>query len=261
MDRIAEWRPVDPAGPDGSAESSADEEQSVPKAGARAVAPAARAMFMPALLVLSLTGITMAAGTALVVMSSLPSPAVAIDASNATRPTGPDASGALATIGSAAVDPPVIVVDVQGAVENPGAWRLAAGSRVGDAIAAAGGYSAQIDIAAASRQLNLAEPLMDGQQIHVPLRGEAEAATADPGDSGGASATPPVAGGATGLVNVNSATEDQLDALPGIGPVTAAKIISARQDAPFTSIDELLTRGVVGQSTLDKIRSLITVGS
>ncbi len=126
------------------------------------------------------------------------------------------------------------------------------GSRVGDAIAAAGGYSAQVDIAAATSKLNLAEVLVDGQQVHVPLRGE----TASTPTAAGASQQP-AAG--SGLIDINTASAEELDTLPGIGPVTAAKIISARQETPFASVDDLSQRGVVGAATLEKIRSLITV--
>ena len=148
-----------------------------------------------------------------------------------------------------------IVVDVEGAVLRPGVHLLAAGSRVGDAIAAAGGYSAQVDIDSAAALLNLAAQLADGAKIHVPARGEAAAGSAVPRQPG---SVQPV--GQTGLINVNSATTEELDSLPGIGPVTAAKIIAARETAVFDSVDELLSREVVGASTFEKIRSLVTVG-
>lgn len=141
-----------------------------------------------------------------------------------------------------------LVVDVEGAVVDPGVHQVAAGGRVADAIAAAGGYSTEVDIAAAAGALNLAAPLTDGQKIHVPARGDIATlpgeATAAPG------------GAPTGPIDINHATEGELESLPGIGPVTAGKIIAAR---PFDSIDELNTRDVVGPSTLEKIRDLITV--
>jgi competence protein ComEA len=144
-----------------------------------------------------------------------------------------------------------LVVDVEGAVVDPGVHEVAPGSRVSDAIAAAGGYSTEVDIAAAAGALNLAAAVDDGQKIIVPARGEVATlpgtATAAPGNG---SAVP------TGPIDINHATAEQLDTLPGIGPVTAAKIIAAR---PFGSIDELDSRDVVGPSTLAKIRDLITV--
>ncbi len=146
----------------------------------------------------------------------------------------------------------IVVVDVQGAINEPGVHQLSGGSRVADAIDAAGGYAPTVDLAAASRLLNLAEKLVDGAQIHVPALGEVVAA---PVATGGG----PDAGGGGGLIELNTATAEQLDTLPGIGPVTAAKIIEARAGTPFASVDDLLARDVVGASTFEKIRELVTV--
>jgi len=146
--------------------------------------------------------------------------------------------------------PAVLVVDVDGAVVRPGVYRLKPGARVADAIAAAGGYGAAVDVVRADRQLNLAAPVSDGAEIHVPARGESEVA-----DSG---ATP--GAGGTGLINLNTASADELDTLPGVGPATAAKIIAARDAGLFTSVDDLLTRRAVGSATLEKLRPLVTVG-
>ncbi|OGO57590.1 MAG: hypothetical protein A2V85_10465 [Chloroflexi bacterium RBG_16_72_14] len=145
---------------------------------------------------------------------------------------------------------PELVVEVGGAVARPGVYRLPPGSRVGDAIVAAGGFGARVDAGAADRQLNLAAGLHDGDEVHVPTRGEA-AATGG-GDGGG--------GVAGGLIDVNSASAEQLDTLPGIGPATAAKIIAAREEQRFASVDDLRARKVVGEATLEKIRDLVTAG-
>ncbi|MEP7360595.1 MAG: helix-hairpin-helix domain-containing protein [Chloroflexota bacterium] len=162
---------------------------------------------------------------------------------------GPDlAPVATADLVFAAPTGAALIVDVEGAVVDPGVHSVAAGSRVADAIAAAGGYSTEVDIAAAAGALNLAALLTDGQKIHVPARGEVATL---PGP-----VTAPPGGGPVGPIDINHASADELDTLPGIGPVTAAKIIAAR---PFATIDELDSRGVVGPSTMDKIRDLITL--
>ena len=176
---------------------------------------------------------------------------------------GVDGAGAYAA-GAALVDRPgasavavaspagEVVVDVSGAVANPGLYRLPAGARVGDAIAAAGGYGSSVDAALADRQLNLAAVVHDGDKVRVPVRGEApEAGSTAPG--GGV-------GGGGGLVDLNEASAEELDTLPGVGPATAAKIIAAREDQPFASVDDLGARKVLGAATLEKLRALVTVG-
>lgn len=145
----------------------------------------------------------------------------------------------------------MLVVEVEGAVRRPGVVRLAPGSRVGDAIDAAGGFGPRVDAERADRELNLAQLVGDGERIAVPSRDDA-------------SPTPPVAvagGGSSagGLVNLNLATATELEALPGIGPATAAKIIAARAERPFATLDELDERNVIGPATLAKIRDLVTV--
>jgi competence protein ComEA len=138
-----------------------------------------------------------------------------------------------------------LVVDVEGGVTAPGIHRLPAGSRVADALAAAGGYAESADLAAAARSLNLAAAVVDGQQIYVPVVGEA------PAGGGGE--------GAGGLVNLNRASQSELEALPGIGPVTAEKIIAARAEQPFATLDELVTREVLTERQLEQIANLVTV--
>ncbi len=159
---------------------------------------------------------------------------------------------------SGAATPEVdVVVEVGGAVVRPGVYRLAAGSRVADAVAAAGGYGTRVDAEAADRALNLAAPVRDGDEIHVPARGEAEPTAA----TGGSGAAGVAAGGeAGGLIDLNRATAEQLDTLPGVGPATAAKIIAAREERPFAGLDDVVARKVVGAATMEKIRALVTVG-
>jgi competence protein ComEA len=100
---------------------------------------------------------------------------------------------------------------------------------------------------AAAGALNLAAVLADGAQVHVPLIG----ATA----AGGG----PSPGTGSGLVNLNTATPEDLDALPGIGPVTVQKIVAARSEQPFTTLDEMVEREVIDRGQLEDIRDLVTL--
>lgn len=145
-----------------------------------------------------------------------------------------------------------LVVDVAGAVLRPGVYHLPGGARVGDAITAAGGYGPRVDAARASAELNLAAVLEDGQHVVVPSRDDAVGGSAGPG--GGSGGGP---GGA--LVDLNIATEAELEALPGIGPATAAKIIASRETTRFATVQDLRDRKLVGQKTFDGLKDLVTV--
>ncbi|MBI2777995.1 MAG: ComEA family DNA-binding protein [Chloroflexi bacterium] len=151
-----------------------------------------------------------------------------------------------------------LVVDVGGAVVAPGVYRLPAGSRVADALAAAGGFGPRVDAVRAATTLNLAAPLEDGAQVIVPSRDDPT--VPDGGGAGGGSGEGAGGGsGVGGLVDLNSATQAELEALPGIGPVSAGKIIAAREEQPFASVDELRTRKILGQKTFEALRDLVTV--
>ncbi len=172
-------------------------------------------------------------------------------------PPSGTADGPFASGGVPAAPPSTalgLVVDVAGGVLRPGVYELPSGSRVADAIAAAGGFGPQADAHAVGSAVNLAAPLSDGQKVQIPQLGDAAA----PGGGGAAGSAPPAAGG---LIDLNSASQAELEELPGIGPVTAQKIIAARETAPFSSVDELLEREVLGPATLEKIRPLVVVGS
>jgi competence protein ComEA len=155
--------------------------------------------------------------------------------------------------------PTSIVVDVAGAVAEPGLRELPAGARIGDAIAAAGGYATDADLDAAAAAINLARLLADGDQVRVPRIGEIALHAPGGGAPGGAGTSGGDPGGG-GLVNLNTATPEQLEALPGIGPVTVQKIVAARQEQPFTSLDDALQRGVIHRGQLEDIQGLATAG-
>ena len=150
-----------------------------------------------------------------------------------------------------------MVVDVQGAVVEPGVRQLPAGSRIADAIAAAGGYASDADLAAAAATINLAQALGDGEQVRVPRVGESQVAGGGPAPSGAAVTG---GGGGGGLVNLNTATPEELEALPGIGPVTVQKIVAARQEQPFASLDDAVQRGVINRGQLEDIQGVATAG-
>jgi competence protein ComEA len=166
-------------------------------------------------------------------------------------PGPPQQAGVLDTVaaGVAAAAAP-LVIDVAGAVARPGIVHVPPGSRVGDAIRLAGGFGPRADLAATTSLLNLAAPLADGTKVLVPELGHGSTRPA----------TGPSGSGRGGLVDLNHATQAELEELPGIGPVTAGKIIQARDEQPFGSVDELRGRAVIGPSTFDKVRELVTVG-
>jgi competence protein ComEA len=248
------------------------EERSGPSVPSRAVdADSAAASWLPASMPIS----WIVAGAAICVVAVI---AIAALALTAPRPsTSLDDLGSLPPDASAnaggAVGPgdsaPQIVVEVSGAVVHPGIYRLPAGARIADAVTAAGGFSSRVDAVRADRSLNLAHPVTDGDEIRVPSRDDpletadgvgggsaGGAGTAGGGASGGATHG---GTGSTGPIDLNTATAAQLDTLPGIGPVTAAKIIAAREQARFRSVDDLKTRKLLGPATFEKVRPLVMV--
>jgi len=146
-----------------------------------------------------------------------------------------------------------IAVDVEGEVKTPGVYKLSKDARIKDALDAAGGLGSNADQEYISKKLNLAQKVIDGGKIYIPAIGESpaqvvqaanafvQAQTSEPQNS---------------LIDINSAGESQLDTLPKVGPVTAQKIISNR---PYTSIEDLVSKKIVTQKTLDQIKDRITV--
>jgi len=145
---------------------------------------------------------------------------------------------------------PPLVVHITGAVSAPGVYNLPPGSRVVDAIEAAGGMTEQANPEA----LNLAQVLEDGQHIHVPELTSPD--QENPNDPPTRSPSP-----LTALVNINTADQTELESLPEIGPHLAGEIIAYREtNGPFKTVDELLNVSGVGPVILETIRDLITVG-
>ena len=139
-----------------------------------------------------------------------------------------------------------VVVDVVGAVRRPGLYRLAQGSRIADAVARAGGATGTADLA----QVNLAAPLADGEQVVVPRRGGVPGAAS----SGGAAAP----GAPAAPVQLSTATLEQLDTLPGVGPMTAQKILDYREKhGAFSSVDALDAVPGIGPKRLEQLRDLV----
>ena len=146
-------------------------------------------------------------------------------------------------------------VDVDGAVVSPGVYRLKDGARVAQAIDAAGGLAPEADVTG----FNRASKVTDGQKIHVPTVGEQQASIAEAGVDGGASASLGVSG-ATGLVNINTASAAELQTLSGIGPSMAQSIIDERtKNGAFASVDDLMRVSGIGEKKLAKIKDCICV--
>ncbi len=134
-----------------------------------------------------------------------------------------------------------------GAVRRPGLYRLREGARYADALRRAGGATRRADLAL----VNLAAPLVDGVQVVVPRRAPTAPA------AGGASEAEAVEPGASGPVHLNTATLEQLDALPGVGPVTAQKILDYRQEhGAFSSVDDLDAIPGIGPARLEQLRDV-----
>jgi competence protein ComEA len=180
------------------------------------------------------------------------SPAAALDT---------PANGVLAPLDTLA--PTRIAIHVVGAVQQPGVYHLVVGARGDDALRAAGGPTRDADV----RRVNLAAPLMDGQQFVVPRVGERLTSTVPSLGSvvGGQSAgdtgiNPGVNLGAPLLVDLNQATVAELDQLPGVGPSTARAIIDHRtRNGPFASVDDLLAVRGIGHAKLAELKPFVRV--
>jgi competence protein ComEA len=191
---------------------------------------------------LLIVAVLIVGGAALWYVRSLPS-AVSIEASTERQsPTGPAAT--------ASPSPVPIIVDVTGWVRRPGVYEFRQGDRVIDAVRMAGGGKPGADLTS----INLAALLTDGQQILVPRKGKGGVGAGVAGGSG-------VPGSGTEvLINLNTATLDQLETLPGIGPSLGQRILDYRQEhGPFRSVEDLLNVSGIGEKRLADLRSKVTV--
>jgi competence protein ComEA len=170
-------------------------------------------------------------------------------AGNAGVPGSPASSSSIeSSHGAAPALVATVTVHVVGEVRRPGVYELSGGSRVVDAVQAAGGALGAADQSA----VNLARVVADGEQVAIPRQGA--------GGPAGAAASP----GATarpGKIDLNTATEAQLDTLPGVGPSTASKIVSDRtENGPFRTVDDLMRVPGIGPAKLEALKDLVTVG-
>jgi competence protein ComEA len=157
-------------------------------------------------------------------------------------------SGEAVTLRPVPTDKP-IVVHITGAVPRPGVYALPQGARVQDGISAAGGFLAEAD----KSNINLAELLDDGEKLDVPFIEGGSPIVATP--------LPQVVATTTELININTASNAELDTLPGIGPTTAQKIVDYRtQNGPFVSTEDIINVPGIGPGTYERIKDLITVG-
>lgn len=140
-----------------------------------------------------------------------------------------------------------LIVEVSGAVKNPGVYTLKTGSRVQDALLSAGNILSTADTIYVEKNINRAAKVVDGQKIYIPSLGETVQKN---------TTVSSVKGISDSLININSASQTELESLPGIGPVTAGKIIGGRL---YGSIDELTAKKVITGSVFEKIKDLISL--
>jgi competence protein ComEA len=194
---------------------------------------------------LAILAILVVAGAVFWYVRSLPSP-VTIQA------TGGDIRPGAVSIASPSPSPAVLFVHVAGRVRHAGVYQLHQGDRVIDAIQAAGGARRDADL----RSVNLAALVTDGEQIIVWKKGPGGSVVA----SGGGGGSAPGSGSPSQLVNVNTATLDQLESLPGIGPALGQRILDYRQQhGPFASVDDLVNVSGIGAKRLEDLRPVVTV--
>ena len=239
----------------------------VPEAlrGARLTAPRAAAAGL--LLVVLVATLVFGARVALARAASEPRPIAPAPAQTGVLTRGSSTFATSATSAGGGGPPTTgttVTVHVVGQVAHPGIVRLPSGSRVGDAVARAGGALKGADLAA----INLARVLVDGEQVRVPKPGEVVVAPAGPsapdgggtGSSGGGGGAGSPPGGSAGALNLNQATAAQLEDLPGVGPVLAQRIVDWRTEhGRFTTVDELNEVSGIGEKIFAELKPKVTV--
>lgn len=149
-----------------------------------------------------------------------------------------------------------ITTEIAGEVITPGVYKLPSGSRINDLLVVSGGFSSKADRVWTDKYLNRASKLTDGQKVYIPnTNSQSNTSTANKMvvDQ---NISPPIVTMKVGLVNINTATLNELDTLPGIGPVFGQKIIEQR---PYSTAQELVSKGVLKQSLYNKVKDLVTI--
>ncbi|MDQ4095065.1 MAG: helix-hairpin-helix domain-containing protein [Actinomycetota bacterium] len=186
-------------------------------------------------------------------------PAQGPDVAAATLAPAEGVAGVTPAAGATPAPGSVILVHVAGAVERPGLYELSAGARIADAIDLARGPKPTADLGA----LNLAEPLVDGQKIDVPRRGDETVATvptSTPGSSSIPGPAPAPGVSPATVIDLNTADQATLETIPDVGPVTAQAIITYRTEiGAFDSVEQLLEVSGIGPATLETMRPYVTV--
>jgi|DEB19_MinimDraft_3_1074340.scaffolds.fasta_scaffold05452_1 competence protein ComEA len=195
--------------------------------------------------------------------------ALSVTVTDTTQPTEIFEAPVISPEPPSASAPTGIRVEVSGGVAQPGVISLPEGSRLIDAVSAAGGWGERVDPLRVELCLNLAAPIEDGSAVRIPTRddrlllglsgvecGPLYSSASEVASSGGTNGSS--GSSATGgKIDLNRASAEELDTLPGIGPATAAKIIAARKEKPFVIVDDLRDLKIISESVLQGIRALV----
>jgi len=149
-----------------------------------------------------------------------------------------------------------ITAEIAGEVIKPGVYKLPVGSRVDDLLTVSGGFSAGADRVWTDQYLNWAAKLTDGQKVYIPGVSKQSASATAKNEGGGQTVSSTISSDSNTLVNINTGSAAELDSLPRIGPVYAQNIVEHR---PYSTLEELVSKGAIKQSLYDKIKNLITI--